>query len=29
MDGLGDSLVPSPALMRALEELFDEYYWAA
>lgn len=26
---LGRTLVPSPALSRVLEELFDEYFWAA
>jgi hypothetical protein len=29
VDGLGPSLVPSPALMDALEALFDAYFWAA
>jgi hypothetical protein len=29
MGARGMSLVPSPALMSALDELFDEYFWAA
>ena len=28
-DGLGPSVIPSPRLMEVLEQLFDEYFWAA
>jgi hypothetical protein len=28
-EGLGSSVIPSPHLMEVLEELFDEYFWAA